>query len=87
MIIVTFFHAVATVDVLTNRTFCMTIKSSFCFERMNKVDRDFSHWQILSFVNFCLHPEIPRDIALIPSTLKLVISPFPLVVGDRGTRL
>ena len=28
----------------------MTIKSSFRFERINKVDRYFSHWQVLSFV-------------------------------------
>ena len=28
----------------------MTIKSSFRFDRMNKLDHDFSHWQILSFV-------------------------------------
>ena len=56
VIIVTFFNAVTTVVVLTannnnvNRTFCVTIKSSFLFERINKVYRDFSHWQILSFV-------------------------------------
>ena len=56
VIIVTFFNAVTTVDVLTannnnvNRTLCMTIKSSFRFEGINKVYSDFSHWQILSFV-------------------------------------
>ena len=33
-------------------------KSSFRFERMNKVDHDCSNLQILSFV--CLRPEIPR---------------------------
>ena len=31
-------------------TFCMTIKSSLRFERVNKVECDFSHWQISSFV-------------------------------------
>ena len=39
----------------------MTIKSSFRFERINKVDRDF-------FI-FCLPPEIPRDIGFLPSIL------------------
>ena len=54
-----FFHAKATVDVLTtsnndvnfvetqNRTFCVTLESSFRFKRINKVDRDFLHCQIL----------------------------------------
>ena len=28
----------------------MTIKSSFRFDRINKLDRDVSYWQILSFV-------------------------------------
>ena len=31
-------------------TFCMTIKSSFSFERINNVECDFSQWQIFSFV-------------------------------------
>ena len=58
MITSTFLDAVATVDVLTasnndvdfveagNRVFCMDRR----FERINKVDRDFSYWQILCFV-------------------------------------
>ena len=41
-----FFNAVTTVDVLTARD---SIRS----ERINKVDRDFSHWLILSFVCPC----------------------------------
>ena len=58
MIIVTFFNAEATVDVLTASNNDINFveiqpyifKSLFRFERINKVDRDFSYWQILSFV-------------------------------------
>ena len=47
-------------------TFCMTIKSSFSFERINKVECDFSHWQIFSFVCpwnttwHCFYPTNPK---------------------------
>ena len=47
-------------------TFCMTIKSSFRFERINKVECDFSHWQIFSFVCLwnttwhCFYPTNPK---------------------------
>ena len=59
VIIVTFLYAVETVDVLNGKhyrrkscrnpmcTFCMTMKSS-C--RINKLNRDFWYWQILSLV-------------------------------------
>ena len=80
VIVFTFFNAVATVDVPTASnndvnfvetqtvTFCMTIKSSFRYERINKVDRD----RFLALANFifCLPLEIPRDFAFIPSILK-----------------
>ena len=46
----------------------MTIKSSFRFDKINKLDHYFSHWQILSFV--C--PLKYRDITFIPSILKVV---------------
>ena len=47
-------------------TFCMTIKSSLRFERVNKVECDFSHWQISSFVCpwnttwHCFYPTNPK---------------------------
>ena len=47
--IVTFLDAVATVDVLTaqsrnsNRTFHVTIKQVFRFDRTNKLNRDYSY--------------------------------------------
>ena len=46
-------------------TFCMTIKSSSSFDQSTA---------ITSIVNFiiCLPPEIPRDIAFIPSILDRV---------------
>ena len=77
MIIVKYFFAVATVHVLMANsndltscqnsicTFCMTMKSSSLFNRINKLDRDYS----LSLV--CT-PEILRDIAFIPSILERV---------------
>ena len=44
----------------------MTIKSSFRFERINKVDRDF-------FI-FWLPPEIPRDIApILKESAKIAV--------------
>ena len=43
------------------------LKSSTRFEKINKLDLDYSYWQILSLV---WPPEIPRDIASIPSILR-----------------
>ena len=34
----------------SNSTFCMAIKLRLVFNRINKVDRDYSYWQILSLV-------------------------------------
>ena len=51
----------------TNRTFCMTIKSLFRFEIINKVDLDFSQRQILSSV---CPPEVPLDICFYPINPK-----------------
>ena len=34
----------------SKRIFCMTIKSSSLLERINKLQRDYSYWQILSLV-------------------------------------
>ena len=49
----------------------MTIESWYSFDRINKVDRDYSYFQILSLVYPPPPPpEIPRDIASIPSKLK-----------------
>ena len=58
-----YFLLLATVDVLTASyndvlktcrnskcTFCMPIKSSPRLERINKLERDYSYWQILSVV-------------------------------------
>ena len=62
MIIVTFLDAVATVHVLTASNidekleeirpvhFCLTIKSSSRYEKINKLDRDYLYWQTLSLV-------------------------------------
>ena len=56
---VTSLDAVEIVDVLTannanhgnwNCTFCMIIKSPSGFESINKHDRDYSYWKILSLV-------------------------------------
>ena len=44
-------------------------KSSFRFERKNKLDRDDSYWQILLFVYF-LEYNVTRKIAIIPSILR-----------------
>ena len=59
LIIVTFFNAVATVDVraasnndvnfVETQTLQLTVRSPFRFERINKVDRDFSHSAISKF--------------------------------------
>ena len=60
VIIATFMDAVTTVDVLTTRNndvklietlLLNDLKSSSCFERINKLDRDYSCWQILSRVS------------------------------------
>ena len=62
VIIVTLLYAVATVDVLTangndavnlakGRYVLVTMKTSSRFDGINKLDRYFSYWQILSLVN------------------------------------
>ena len=62
VIIVTLLYAVATVDVLfansndavnlaKSRYVLVTMKTSSRFDGISKLDRDFSHWQILSLVN------------------------------------
>ena len=57
-----FFNAVVTVDVLTERNNNVNfVETQIRFERIYKVDRDFSH-----------SPWMPRDIAFIPSILKRV---------------
>ena len=57
-----FFNAVATVDVLTERNNNVNfVETQIRFERIYKVDRDFSY-----------SPWMPRDIAFIPSILKRV---------------
>lgn len=48
-------------------------KSSFRFERKNKLDRDDSYWQILPFV-YPLEYNVTRKIGIIPSILRQ--SPF-----------
>ena len=78
VIIITFLYAVVTAGVLTaskndvqpveTRTVHLArLKSSFRFEGRNK---------LLVLANFitCLPPEIPRDIAFIPSVIKRVQS-------------
>ena len=62
VIIVAFLCAVATVDVFmangndvkscqnSIRRFCMTMKSSSRFDRINKLNCDYSYWKILSLV-------------------------------------
>ena len=70
-----FFHAKVTTSnndvnfVDTQSVHFASLKSSIRIERVNKVDRDFLPWQI---VPFFLPPEIPRDIAFIPSILERV---------------
>ena len=62
VIISTLLYAVATVDVLIansndavnlakSRYVLVTMKTSPLLDGINKVDRDFSYWQILSLVN------------------------------------
>ena len=38
-----------------NCTFCMTIKSSSRFDRIGKINRDYTYWQILSLVCLLKH--------------------------------
>ena len=77
-----FLDTAATVHVLTasdndvktcrssNCTFSARLKLWSRSERINKLDCDYSYWQMFSWV--CPAPEIPRDIAFIPSILKHV---------------
>ena len=77
-----FLDTAATVHVLTasdndvktcrssNCTFSARLKLWSRSERINKLDCDYSYWQMFSWV--CSAPEIPRDIAFIPSILKHV---------------
>ena len=45
VITVTFLNEVTTVDVHTNDV--LTLREFDCFERIQKLDRDYSNWQIL----------------------------------------
>ena len=75
VIIATFMDAVTTVDVLTTRNNDVRLietlllhdqKSSSCFERINKLDRDTS--RVGKF--YRAFPKMSRDIIFIPSILK-----------------
>ena len=75
VIIATFMDAVTTVDVLTTRNNDVRLietlllhdqKSSSCFERINKLDRDIS--RVGKFYH--AFPKMSRDIIFIPSILK-----------------
>ena len=75
VIIATFMDAVTTVDVLTTRNNDVKLietlllhdqKSSSCFERINKLDRDTS--RVGKFYH--AFPKMSRDIIFIPSILK-----------------
>ena len=75
VIIATFMDAVTTVDVLTTRNNDVRLietlllhdqKSSSCFERINKLDRDTS--RVGKFYH--AFPKMSRDIIFIPSILK-----------------
>ena len=75
VIIATFMEAVTTVDVLTTRNNDVRLietlllhdqKSSSCFERINKLDRDTS--RVGKFYH--AFPKMSRDIIFIPSILK-----------------
>ena len=52
------------------RTICITIKTSFSSFRENK--QSPPRFLTLANFTFCLPPEIPRDIAFIPSVLERV---------------
>ena len=75
VIIATFMDAVTTVDVLTTRNNDVRLietlllhdqKSSSCFERINKLDRDTS--RVGKFYH--AFPKMSRDFIFIPSILK-----------------
>ena len=75
VIIATFMDALTTVDILTTRNNDVRLietlllhdqKSSSCFERINKLDRDIS--RVGKFYH--AFPKMSRDIILIPSILK-----------------
>ena len=75
VIIATFMDAVTTVDILTTRNNDVRLietlllhdqKSSSCFERINKLDRDTS--RVGKFYH--AFPKMSRDIIFIPSILK-----------------
>ena len=75
VIIATFMNALTTVDILTTRNNDVRLietlllhdqKSSSCFERINKLDRDIS--RVGKFYH--AFPKMSRDIILIPSILK-----------------
>ena len=75
VIIATFMDTVTTVDVLTTRNNDVRLietlllhdqKSSSCFERINKLDRDTS--RVGKFYH--AFPKMSRDIIFIPSILK-----------------
>ena len=75
VIIATFMDALTTVDVLTTRNNDVRLietlllhdqKSSSCFERINKLDRDTS--RVGKFYH--AFPKMSRDIIFIPSILK-----------------
>ena len=75
VIIATFMDALTTVDILTTRNNDVRLietlllhdqKSSSCFERINKLDRDTS--RVGKFYH--AFPKMSRDIIFIPSILK-----------------
>ena len=75
VIIATFMDALTTVDILTTRNNDVRLietlllhdqKSSSCFERINKLDRDIS--RVGKFYH--AFPKMSRDIIFIPSILK-----------------
>ena len=75
VIIATFMNALTTVDILTTRNNDVRLietlllhdqKSSSCFERINKLDRDIS--RVGKFYH--AFPKMSRDIIFIPSILK-----------------
>ena len=75
VIIATFMDTVTTVDILTTRNNDVRLietlllhdqKSSSCFERINKLDRDTS--RVGKFYH--AFPKMSRDIIFIPSILK-----------------
>ena len=57
VITVTFLNEVTTVDVHTNDV--LTLRKFDCFERIQKLDRDYSNWQIL--VVYIISKKFPED--------------------------